>query len=181
MLEAEKDMEEVEEVSDNDVFSAMMSKSKDIFTAMKSSKSKARSPPPVGVRGKKKAKIVVQTFRIETLRRHVLAHPEDMLEARDDSGIWCKACLITLVPSYVKGHVSREKHKLNVKKKLGETERQAAIAKILRRRFGSGVNAENVFRHDTVRTFMLTGTPGNRIDTFRPYLEKWGQKSLTGR
>ena len=188
MLEAEEDMEEVEKVNDNDAFSAIMLKSKDIFLAMKSSKSKARSPrsSPVGVRGKKKAKIVVdgekpKRYKIETLTRHVMAHPEDMLEARDNSGIWCKACLLTLVPSYLKGNVTREKHKHNAKNKLAETERQAAIAQMLRQRFGSAVNAENVFRHDTVRTFMVACSPVHRLDTFRPYLEKWGQKSLTGR
>ena len=97
------------------------------------------------------------------------------------TGVYCNACNLMNDPHYVKKYVLMKKHTSNVAKVLHQTTRQAKVLETIQATDISTPKneKESVYRFDTTYAFLAAGIPIEKIDTLRPYLEKYSKLTLT--
>ena len=137
----------------------------------------------------KKQKVSHQAVDLAQVR--IQEHPNEgfVISAGE---LFCDGCHQVLddKKSTIVDHIKSKKHGLGKKEAAAEGDKQQRITESFKfftqqsekKPSGSTLDdATLVFRIDCVRTFLATGTPLSRVDGFRPFLERYANRSLVGR
>lgn len=137
---------------------------------------------PEGPRGRQVERRTTQETKVPVDKR-VTDNPGQGLVC-DAGKLYCRPCkeIIPNIKSSIDDHLKRNKHRDNLSKYYSKLGDDCDVKEILSDHFrshpdesGSRTSEEtHVYRYRCVETFLASGTPLERVDTFRPLLERAG-------
>jgi hypothetical protein len=142
----------------------------------------AKMKPPEGPRGRQSSVRMTKESKVSVVQR-ICEFPEQGLI--DSAGkLFCAPCkeIIPNIKGSIKDHVQRNKHTSNLVTYIEKGGDDGEVKDLLSNHFRahpdeSGTRTSNethLYRYRVVETFIFSGTPCERISTFRPLLERAG-------
>ena len=148
----------------------------------------AKMKPPEGPRGRQVERRTTKETKVTVAQRLREFPGQGLKESAGE--VYCGPCKETLpnIKGSIRDHVGRKKHTDNVQKYVKKHGDDEEVKELLSEHFKAnpdetgtrGSDEEHLYRYRCVETFVGTGTPLDRINKFRPLLERGGV-SLTER